>query len=177
MRSTTILAAAIAAAYPAYAADATTTSATATSSGSSIQSPSATPTLGVQVSQGCFSSWGNLIFNSTQQYNSRGGCATAICYDGGFLVAAMTAGNECYCGTEYPPKDTVVDDSKCDISCPGYPTEACQYFTAAIYCLPANRVQAVVSSFTRFSIPESSWVCLMPKRTRPRRQPLAHRVL
>ncbi|KAJ0117375.1 hypothetical protein N8I77_006738 [Diaporthe amygdali] len=116
MKTTTLLAAAIAAAFPAYAA-------TATSSG--IEEPSAAPTLGAQVVQGCFSSWGNLIFNSTPSFNSKSACAVDICYAGGFKVAATTGGNQCYCGNEYPPKDTVVDDSKCDTPCPGYGLQAC----------------------------------------------------
>lgn len=127
MRSTTIIAAVVAAAVPAFAADATIAdSASSTSASTGIQSPSAQPTLGTQISQGCFSSWGDLIYNATQKFNSMGKCATEICYDGGFNVAAMTGGSECYCGSKYPPKDTVVDDDKCNTPCPGYGQEACQ---------------------------------------------------
>lgn len=116
MKTTTLLAAAIATALPAYAA--TTTAA-------NIEEPSAAPTLGAQVVQGCFSSWGNLIFNSTPSFNSKSACAVDICYAGGFKVAATTGGNQCYCGDEYPPKDSIVDDSKCDVPCPGYGVQAC----------------------------------------------------
>ncbi|KAI3390320.1 hypothetical protein diail_10122, partial [Diaporthe ilicicola] len=116
MKTTTLLAAAIAAAVPAFAA-------TPTSQG--VEEPSAAPTLGAQVVQGCFSSWGNLIFNSTPNFNSKSACAVDVCYAGGFKVAATTGGNQCYCGNEYPPKDTVVDDSKCDVPCPGYGLQAC----------------------------------------------------
>lgn len=117
MKTTTFLAAAIATAMPAYAA--TTTAA------SNLEEPSAAPTLGAQVVQGCFSSWGNLIFNSTPSFNSKSACAVNICYAGGFQVAATTGGNQCYCGNEYPPKESVVDDSKCDVPCPGYGVQAC----------------------------------------------------
>lgn len=117
MKTTTLLAVAIATALPAFAA--TTTAA------SGIEEPSAAPTLGAQVVQGCFSSWGNLIFNSTPSFNSKSACAVDICYAGGFQVAATTGGNQCYCGNEYPPKDSVVDDSKCDVPCPGYGLQAC----------------------------------------------------
>lgn len=125
MRLTNILAAVLAAASSAYAADATTTDSSSTSSATAVQSPSAAPTLGAPISQGCYSSWGDMILNSTVKFNSMGGCITALCTPAGYTVGAMTGGNECYCGTEYPPKDTLVDDSKCNIGCPGYGPEAC----------------------------------------------------
>lgn len=116
MKTTTLLAAAIATALPAYAA--TTTAA-------NLEEPSAAPTLGAQVVQGCFNSWGNLIFNSTPSFNSKSACAVDICYAGGFKVAATSGGNQCYCGDEYPPENALVDDSKCDTPCPGYGVQAC----------------------------------------------------
>lgn len=116
MKTTTLLAAVIATALPAYAASATT---------ANIEEPSAAPTLGAQVVQGCFNSWGNLIFNSTPDFNTKSACAVDLCYAGGFKVAATSGGNQCYCGNEYPPKNSLVDDSKCDVPCPGYGTQAC----------------------------------------------------
>ncbi|ROV94754.1 hypothetical protein VMCG_08835 [Cytospora schulzeri] len=118
MKTIAFLAAAIAVAFPAYADEGTATT-------SNIEEPSAVPTLGAQVVQGCFSSWGNLIFNSTTQYQSKSACAFDVCYSGGFPVAATSGGNECYCGTEYPPKDTLTDDSNCNTPCPGYGQQAC----------------------------------------------------
>lgn len=117
MKTTTLLAAAIASALPAFAA--TTTAA------SNLEEPSAAPTLGAQIVQGCFSSWGNLVFNSTPSFNTKSACAFDLCHAGGFEVAATSGGNQCYCGNEYPPKESVVDDSKCDVPCPGYGVEAC----------------------------------------------------
>lgn len=116
MKTTTLLAAAIATAFPAYAATATS---------ANLEEPSAAPTLGAQIVQGCFSSWGNLVFNSTPSFNTKSACAHDLCYAGGFKVAATSGGNECYCGSEYPPEDDLVDDSKCDVPCPGYGTQAC----------------------------------------------------
>lgn len=116
MKTTTLLAAAIATALPAFAATATS---------SNIEEPSAAPTLGAQVVQGCFNSWGNLIFNSTPDFNTKSACAVELCYAGGFKVAATSGGNQCYCGNEYPPKNSIVDDSKCDVPCPGYGLQAC----------------------------------------------------
>lgn len=125
MRLTHILAAVIAAASTTYAATTTDSDSTATSTATAVQSPSAAPTLGSPISQGCFSSWGDMILNSTVKFNSMGGCITALCTPAGYTVGAMTGGNECYCGTEYPPKDTLVEDSKCNVGCPGYGVEAC----------------------------------------------------
>lgn len=116
MKTTTLLAAAIATALPAYAATATS---------ANLEEPSAAPTLGAQVVQGCFNSWGNLIFNSTPDFNTKSACAVDLCYAGGFKVAATSGGNQCYCGNEYPPKNSLVDDSKCDVPCPGYGVQAC----------------------------------------------------
>lgn len=116
MKTTTLLAAAIATALPAYAATATS---------ANLEEPSAAPTLGAQIVQGCFNSWGNLIFNSTPDFNTKSACAVDLCYAGGFKVAATSGGNQCYCGNEYPPKNSLVDDSKCDVPCPGYGVQAC----------------------------------------------------
>lgn len=129
MKTITIIAAVIAAAFPAYAADATTSASATATATEGVEEPSAAPTLGSQVVQGCFSSWGDLIFNSTPAFNTKGACASEICYVGGFQVAATSGGNECYCGTKYPPKDTRVDDSNCNTPCPGYGQQACQYIT------------------------------------------------
>lgn len=116
MKTTTLLAAVIASALPAYAATATS---------ANLEEPSAAPTLGAQIVQGCFNSWGNLIFNSTPDFNTKSACAVDLCYAGGFKVAATSGGNQCYCGNEYPPKNSLVDDSKCDVPCPGYGVQAC----------------------------------------------------
>lgn len=66
-----------------------------------------------------------MIFNATTKYMSMGACATDLCIPAGFLTSATTAGNECYCGNEYPPKSTLVDDSKCNVGCPGWGASAC----------------------------------------------------
>ncbi|CAN8105431.1 unnamed protein product [Discula destructiva] len=125
MRLTTLLAAVVATASPVFAETATPTDTASSTTATAVQSPAADPQLGQTISQGCFSSWGNLIFNGTSKYMSMGGCATDLCVPGGFLVSAITAGNECYCGNEYPPEDTLVDDTECNIGCPGWGASAC----------------------------------------------------
>ncbi|AEO68270.1 dec1b5a7-f689-42f3-a7d4-a28795f4e23b [Thermothielavioides terrestris] len=83
------------------------------------------PELGTPTVQGCFSSSGNLTLNSTPTYNSIDGCANKVCRPAGFPVGGTTGGNQCWCGTTYPPKDTLVDPSHCTTSCNSYPSEAC----------------------------------------------------
>lgn len=121
MRLSTLLVGAAAVVYPVAAA--TTTAADAATT--AIPMPSAQPTLGQVVSQGCYSSSGDLtVGNKSDVFNSRGQCASVTCAD--YNVAAMTAGEECYCGDSYPPQDTMVDYSNCDIGCPGYPSDPCE---------------------------------------------------
>ncbi|PSR85685.1 hypothetical protein BD289DRAFT_453187 [Coniella lustricola] len=128
MRFTTVLTAIVAVASPIFAADATTSESTATAATTGVPSPSAEAQLGTAISQGCYSSWGDLFHFGTSVYNSRGSCATTNCTDAGYKVAAMTGGNQCWCGNEYPPTDTRAADSKCNIGCAGYPQEACGGF-------------------------------------------------
>ncbi|KAK7739645.1 Protein SLG1 [Cytospora paraplurivora] len=74
MKTITFIAAVIAAAFPAYAADATTSAKATATATQGIEEASAAPTLGAQVVQGCFSSWGDLIFNSTPSFNTKSAC-------------------------------------------------------------------------------------------------------
>ncbi|KAK0729489.1 wsc domain protein [Lasiosphaeris hirsuta] len=90
-----------------------------------VQEPSAQPTLNVITVQGCFSSPGDLVFNSTLQFNTKGSCAQDICFALGYPVSATSGGNQCYCGKKYPPKDKIANDSKCNIGCTGYNLQAC----------------------------------------------------
>lgn len=104
--------------------------ATATKMG--VEQPSSTPIYMQPVVQGCFSSAGDLVFNSTQPFNSRGQCGQTICQAMGKWVAASTQGSKCYCGDSYPPKSNLVDDKFCDTPCTGFGTDACggsTYFT------------------------------------------------
>lgn len=88
-----------------------------------IQSPSTFPKIGGPTSQGCFSSSGNMTFQSTPEYMSSGACET-VCKGKNLPVMALQ-GNQCSCGSLYPPKDTLSKDSNCDYPCPYYPDEAC----------------------------------------------------
>lgn len=78
-----------------------------------------------QTSQGCFKSLTGLIYNSTSIYNSKGYCGTQTCLVLGYEVFATGNKSMCYCSNTLPPKDTMVDDSLCNIKCPGYPDDYC----------------------------------------------------
>lgn len=113
------------AAFAAAASAATTTS-------MGVEQPSSAPIYKQPVVQGCFSSAGDLVYNSTQTYNSRGECGQTICQALGYYVAASTEGDKCYCGNTYPSNSTLVDDSNCNTPCTGYGQDACGgdgYFT------------------------------------------------
>ncbi|PUU77406.1 hypothetical protein B9Z19DRAFT_1194068 [Tuber borchii] len=73
---------------------------------------------------GCYKSSGSLTQKAIEASNSPSACSDS-CVDGNFTVEAMTKINECYCGTSLPPTSDKVEDSKCDASCPGSPSDTC----------------------------------------------------
>lgn len=173
MKTFTTLTALFAFAYPVFAADATTTTSTAASATSSgVEEPSADPTLGAQVVQGCFSSWGNLVLHSTPDFNSKSACAFDICYAGKYTVAATSAGNECYCGTEYPPENSLSDDDNCHTPCPGYGLQACKSSDQIVRNHPLTSTQAVELITGRSTTPESRSMSNTPRKTRRHPPPL-----
>lgn len=91
-----------------------------------VEEPSGVPQPMVPVVQGCFSSSGDLEFNSAPKYNSKDECGNKLCQKLGKKVAATTQGQKCYCGDSYPPKSTLVDDKMCNISCTGFGEQACK---------------------------------------------------
>ncbi|KAK3312773.1 hypothetical protein B0H66DRAFT_607830 [Apodospora peruviana] len=98
----------------------------ATAAKQPLQHPSQPPQLKTITVQGCFSSSGDMVRNSTLEFNSSGKCAKDICNEQmGLPVAATMGGNECWCGKTYPPVNTRTNDTACDIGCTGYDLEAC----------------------------------------------------
>lgn len=104
---------------------AATAAAATTTASIGVEQPSSTPIYLQPVVQGCFSSSGDLVFNSTQTFNSRGECGLTICQSLGKYVAATTEGSKCYCGDSYPPNSTLVEDKYCNTPCTGYDKDAC----------------------------------------------------
>ncbi|TQS37205.1 hypothetical protein Golomagni_02329 [Golovinomyces magnicellulatus] len=107
--------------------------------------------------KGCFSSTSGLNLAGSQTFNSMGSCST-LCL-GKKAVAMAMQDSECYCGSTLPPVDTLIDDSKCSIPCPGYPSDLCGgvgaysvYLTGLSLAVP----NADSSSSTSSSTPKSS---------------------
>ncbi|RKF74746.1 putative wsc domain containing protein [Golovinomyces cichoracearum] len=73
--------------------------------------------------KGCFSSTSSLNLAGSQTFNSMGSCSS-LCLSKKAGAMAMQD-SECYCGSTLPPADTLIDDSKCSIPCPGYPSDQC----------------------------------------------------
>ncbi|GAO50817.1 hypothetical protein G7K_4938-t1 [Saitoella complicata NRRL Y-17804] len=72
--------------------------------------------------KGCYEVDSSLSLNDTYTYQSYGHCL-GQCQSMGQSVLGMTGGSDCYCGDEIP--GTKVDDSYCDTSCVGYPSDTC----------------------------------------------------
>ncbi|ESA41838.1 hypothetical protein GE21DRAFT_9820 [Neurospora crassa] len=89
---------------------------------------------------GCYNDSGTLkLFTTrmnTQQMMNFGnglekdlGVSSGLCFqwckDNKTTVAAMSQGDQCWCGTEYPPESAQTDIQNCDITCSGYNLEYC----------------------------------------------------
>ncbi|KAF6822378.1 WSC domain containing protein [Colletotrichum plurivorum] len=89
-----------------------------------LQRPSEAPTTNALKSQGCF----NASSTSWKKYSvpalSVGKCGDYCTDTIGSYVAALN-GEDCYCGSEYPPRAALVKDSFCSFPCPNYGLEAC----------------------------------------------------
>lgn len=91
-----------------------------------LQPEPQSPVRGSDTVKGCYGSFGDLALQSEitkDDFNSRGKC-NALCRSKNKNVAA-TNEDSCYCGDEYPPKSTLVEDDKCSEPCPGIDQEAC----------------------------------------------------
>ncbi|SZF03681.1 unnamed protein product [Blumeria hordei] len=73
--------------------------------------------------KGCYSSSNGLTLNGSQTFNSIGACSQT-CLATKSVTMAMQDSN-CYCGSKLPPTNSLADDAKCAIPCPGYPSDVC----------------------------------------------------
>lgn len=76
----------------------------------------------------CYSDSGDLKSLGTSKYASTELCAKQ-CSDRGAPVAAVSGGNECWCGDEVPSEDSKVDEEKCNTKCNGWPQSTCKFIT------------------------------------------------
>ncbi|PLN84758.1 WSC-domain-containing protein [Aspergillus taichungensis] len=72
----------------------------------------------------CYSDSGDLKSLGTSKYESTELCNVA-CTDRGAAIAAVSGGNECWCGDEAPSEDSKADKEKCDTRCDGWPSSTC----------------------------------------------------
>lgn len=104
---------------------ATPTSSSPSSTGVLKNKPSTEPVIGQVTHQGCFnSSLGLELINENLKFNTDGSCSK-LCVGKDYPVGATSGGQACWCGHEYPPENTLVDDSECNIGCTGFNTIAC----------------------------------------------------
>ncbi|UPK89914.1 hypothetical protein LCI18_000849 [Fusarium solani-melongenae] len=90
------------------------------------QIPFADPIAGRMTSHGCYSLSPRQATRRTrarESINTAARCAKT-CADLGKPVA-LTREYKCICSNTYPMLSTRVDDRWCDVSCPGYPSQAC----------------------------------------------------
>jgi hypothetical protein len=88
-----------------------------------IHPPATQPVLGEGTPQGCFEWLSDDTGGLASIFMSVGLCVNR-CRGQGDFVAALQQMN-CTCGNIYPPPAALVDDSECNIRCPGYPQDAC----------------------------------------------------
>lgn len=95
----------------------------ATTEGKGVQLPSEFPVPGALKSQGCFSADGNFTL-VTEKIDLASGSCGQVCMGKKKNVMALH-GAQCFCGSYYPPKKSLVSDKKCNYPCPYYDKEAC----------------------------------------------------
>lgn len=104
---------------------ATPTSSSPSSTGGLKNNPSTEPVIEQITNQGCFnSSLGLQLINDNLEFNSDGNCGQ-LCKSKDYPVGATSGGQACWCGNEYPPENTRVDDGECNIGCTGFNKFAC----------------------------------------------------
>ncbi|PCD27453.1 hypothetical protein FGRA07_02592 [Fusarium graminearum] len=99
-------------------------SAAQVSGDSSLQPPARSPVLNDFTPQGCFSTLPSKASVGTESTFMTTGQCFNYCQKEKNSVAILYA-TKCYCSDTYPAKSSLVDDDQCNLSCPGYPREAC----------------------------------------------------
>lgn len=76
--------------------------------------------------EGCYSSSGDLSFNSSYTYQTKSWCQ-GLCVPANYPVQATTNSTDCWCGDQVPPSSSKVADSYCNQFCAGYKQEMCMF--------------------------------------------------
>ena len=72
----------------------------------------------------CYSDPGPLQFQGSSPLTSPEYCQQQ-CWNKRATVAALTAGNQCFCGNELPNSSSQVEDGSCNVKCAGQEAEYC----------------------------------------------------
>ena len=104
----------------------TPTSSSPSPTGGLKNNPSTEPVIEKLTDQGCFnSSLGLELIDENLEFNSDGNCGR-LCSNKDYPVGATSGGQSCWCGHEYPPENSRVDDSECNIGCTGFDKVPCE---------------------------------------------------
>lgn len=74
--------------------------------------------------KGCYSSSNGMSDQGSYTWQSNGYCQKQ-CSGQNQAVMGLSGGSDCYCGGELPPSSALVSDSKCSMTCNGYPDNIC----------------------------------------------------
>lgn len=105
------------------------------SEGVQIASGSYTGKMEAPSTIGCFATPTPLVDHGSYTFQSSGNCQK-VCYQLQQPVMGLTSGTNCSCGSLLPPKDSQVDDSKCNTKCSGYDLDFCKSQLRAMYFPP-----------------------------------------
>ena len=120
-------------------AQTTTTTGGPSSTVWSIGRPSQTLSAKTPINIGCFNSSAPLEDHGAfKDFQTRGNCQL-VCIWLNKPVMALSEGDHCWCGEMMPAEDTKIDDSHCDVSCPGFPDETCTLFRIVNPAVNANQ--------------------------------------
>lgn len=103
------------------------------------------------VNVGCYNNPGSLEPQVTYPYESPGYCQQ-LCWKSGHPIAALTGGNQCYCGTETPDSSYQVDEGSCNLACAGYAMVNCggrkawSIYSANIDTDPVSNLPATITA-------------------------------
>lgn len=90
----------------------------------SIPTPTATVAVSAMSTLGCFATGVPLEDHGKGNFVSAGSCQQ-ICVQLDKNVLGLSDGERCWCGDEFPPKSTKIDDKKCTSMCSGDDTTVC----------------------------------------------------
>lgn len=101
-----------------------------------------------------------VLTNVTDKRNSMGFCGT-LCAQTQSVAFAISSFSLCYCVDEVPAASNKVDDSKCNLGCPAYPSDNCggmkdfMFYDSGI-ALSIPTASPVASSTTSSSVASST---------------------